>query len=61
VPGGGIEPPTRGFSIEMTINSCINTISCMSLKLVCEKVCFCFYISAKTIMVHNHLRFQLVQ
>jgi hypothetical protein len=22
VPGGGIEPPTRGFSIEMATNSC---------------------------------------
>jgi hypothetical protein len=40
VPGGGIEPPTRGFSIEIAINSYINTISCMSLKLVCAKVCF---------------------
>jgi hypothetical protein len=40
VPGGGIEPPTRGFSIEMAINSYINAISCMSLKLVRAKMCF---------------------
>ena len=42
MPGGGIEPPTRGFSIEMAINTYINAISCMSLKLVRAKVCFEF-------------------
>ena len=38
--GGGIEPPTRGFSIAMAIDNYINTISYMNIKLVCAKVCF---------------------
>jgi len=40
VPGGGIEPPTRGFSIETAIVNQTNTINYMSVKLVCAKICY---------------------
>ena len=42
MPGGGIEPPTRGFSIETAEDNTINTISYMNIKLVCAKVCFSY-------------------
>jgi len=32
VPGGGIEPPTRGFSIEMAVDNQLNTMVCMRIK-----------------------------
>ena len=40
VPGGGSEPPTRGFSIEAAVDHLYKTVTCKSVTLVCAKVCF---------------------
>ena len=42
MPGGGIEPPTRGFSIESALNYYLIIVTYRDVILVCVKVCFCF-------------------
>ena len=39
MPGDGIEPPTRGFSIDASKISLIISIVYISLYLVCQVVC----------------------
>ena len=40
VPGGGIEPPTRGFSIELVVDYFFITAIKRDVILVCVKMCF---------------------
>ena len=49
VPGGGFEPPTRGFSVAMVLYYYLITISYIIINKVCAKVCFyCFVCSGGT-------------
>ena len=40
VPGGGFEPPKRGFSAAMALYYLMITVGFMLINLVCVKVCF---------------------
>ena len=43
MPGDGIEPPTRGFSIDASKITLIISIVYISLYLVCQVVCYGYW------------------
>ena len=43
VPGGGFEPPTRGFSAAMALYYLLITVGFTLINLVCVKVCFWYF------------------